>query len=248
LCTYFKKKVTINYYWPNESDWTFHYEDPQTIISQQDYLLSRMHNYGYNPVEINNHFNCQDWTPIPNKQLHSNIEGDEGYKVLHSINTWLFREEFLNVPVHENLVVVWRTKFIDSKYPSFKDSYDSAYWDLIIPILKTLGYNVLEITHRTPISEVFYLISRCKFIVAYNGMYHYIAKNLIKPMVVMGDSSIIRTHNPQATHFYNPNEDPSPRSLLDYLLNIKVNLVEMEQKVKDIKTHLYPVIYGKPYE
>ena len=157
----------------------------------------------------------------------------------------VFREQFLNVPVIDNLVVIWRTKWIDSKYPPFKDSYDSSYWDLIIPILKMKGFNVVEVTHRTPISEVFHLISRCRFVVAYNGMYHYLSKNMVKPMIVLGNSKIIRTHNPQAIHFFAPEKDESPRTVLDYLLDIENNLPLMEFKANDVKQRLYPKIYGK---
>jgi hypothetical protein len=108
------------------------------------------------------------------------------------------------------------------------------------------GFNVVEVTHRTPISEVFFLISHCRFVVAYNGMYHYLSKNLIKPMIVLGNSKIIRTHNPQAIFFYSPEKDESPRTVLDYLLDIETNLPLMEFKANDVKRRLYPKIYGKP--
>lgn len=243
--TYFKKKVYLKYHWLNSPEWKFHFEDPQTIIEQQQYLLTRMHGYGKVKVDVENIFNTsQDFL---NGDLHSHIERPNGYAVLEGPNTWLFREQFLNLKPYDNLVVVWRTKFISSNYPKFKDSYDSSYWDLIIPILKMLNYNVVEVTHRTPISEVFYLISRCKFVVAYNGMYHYIAKNLVKPMIVLGDSSIIRTHNPQAIHFYAPHKDKSEREVLDYLLNIKTNYRMMEKKVCKVKKQIYPIVYGKEY-
>lgn len=209
-------------------------------------MLQRLHGFGkVNVVVENTHGTSHDFF---NGQLHTNIDRTTGYAVLDSINTWLFQERFLNVPVIDNLVVVWRTKFIDSNYPKFKDSYDSSYWDLIIPILKMKGYNVMEVSHRTPISEVFHLISRCKFIVAYNGMYHYIAKNLIKPMIVLGDSSIIKTHNPQAIHFFAPHKDETERSVLDYVLNIENNLDEMITKVENTKRKIYPIVYGKEYE
>ena len=204
-----------------------------------------MHGFGQVDVDVENIFNTNH--DLLNNQLHINIDRPQGYAVLHGVSTWLFKEHFLNTPVNENLVVVWRTKFIDSSYPEFKDSYDSSYWDLIIPILKMKGYTVLELTHRTPISEVFHAIASCKFIVAYNGMYHYISKNLIKPMVVLGDSSILRTHNPQAVHFFSPEKDERERDVLDFLLNIDCNLDKMIRKTERIKRNLYPIVYGKGY-
>ena len=204
-----------------------------------------MHGYKKIDVEVENIFNTTH--DFLGGQLHMNIDRPSGYSVLQGPNTWLFQERFLDLPVIDNLVVVWRTKFIDSTYPKFKDSYDSSYWDLIIPLLKMIGYNVMEVTHRTPISEVFYLISRCKFVVAYNGMYHYISKNLVKPMIVLGDSSIIRTHNPQARHYYSPNKDKTERDVLDFLLNIKQNFLKLESSARRVKTQIYPIVYGKEY-
>ena len=205
-----------------------------------------MHGYGKVDVHVDNVFNTTH--KILKNQLHTNIDKPSGYAVLNNINTWLFQERFLNVKINDNLVVIWRTKFISSTYPKFKDSYDDSYWDLIIPLLKMQGYTVMEITHKTPIREVFYLISICKFIIAYNGMYHYIAKNLIKPMIVMGDSNIIKTHNPQAVHFYSPKRDKTERKILDYILNIKKNTSILIDKTISTKKTVYPIVYGKEYE
>lgn len=180
--------------------------------------------------------------------LHTHIETKRGYEVLSGINSWLFNQRDMDCKQYKNLCVIWRTKFISSNYPAFKDSYDSSYWDLIIPLLKLAGFTVVEVSHRTPIREVYHLISAARLVVAYNGMYHYISKNFIKPMIVMGDSSIIKTHSPQAKHFFSPEKDKSEREILDYILNIKANLPELDQRVVDVKRKLFPLIYGKTYD
>lgn len=176
------------------------------------------------------------------KQLHTNIDRPKGYRVLSDINTWFFQKRFFETKKYKNLVVIWRTKFIGSNFPKFKDSYDSSYWDYIIPLLKLQGYHVVEVCHRTPIKEVFHLIAACQFIVCYNGMYHYLAKNLVKPMVVMGDSGIIQTHNPQAVHFFAPHKDKSEREVLDYILNIRnrnyKHMMRRVERVKKSQLHL----------
>lgn len=179
--------------------------------------------------------------------LHTNIEAKGGYEVLRGVNSWLFNERDMDCKQYKNLVVIWRTKFIDGNYPMFKDSYDSSYWELIIPLLKLAGFTVVEVTHRTPIREVYHLISAARLVVAYNGMYHYISKNFIKPMVVMGDSGIIKTHSPQAKHFFAPEKDQSEREILDYILDIRKNLPELDHRVMKVKRKLYPIIYGKDY-
>ena len=206
-----------------------------------------MHGYKKVPVEIENIYNAVD-IPIPGNDLHSGIDGPNGYRVLDSINTWLFQERFLQSKIHKNLVVIWRTSFVRTKFPGFKASYDDAYWDLIIPLLKMQGYTVIDVDYRTPIREVFYLISACEFVVAYNGMYGYLAKNLVKPSIILGNSGILKTHNPQAVNFFSPAKDPTERYLLDYILNIKSNLIAMKNRVKQVKTKIYPIVYGKDYE
>jgi len=204
--------------------------------------------FGYEdiPVNVENVFRSDQ--SLLGNQLHINIDRPQGYRVLDGINTWLFQEKYLHTKIYENLVVIWRTKFIDSDFPEFKKSYDESYWDLIIPILKMKGYTVVEVTHRTPIREVFHLIASCKFIVAYNGMYHYISKNLVKPMIVLGDSSIIKTHNPQAIHFFSPEKDPTPRYVLDVMLNIEDWLPKLIGKTTGVKKNLYKIVYDKKYE
>lgn len=207
--------------------------------------MPRLHGYGSVDVDIENIFHTTH--DRFKGMLHTHIETKQGYEVLKGVNSWLFNERDMNCKQYKNLVVIWRTKFIEGNYPIFKDSYDSSYWDLIIPLLKLAGFTVAEVTHRTPISEVYHLISSARLVVAYNGMYHYISKNFIKPMIVMGDSGIIKTHSPQAKHFFAPHKDKSEREILDYILDIRDNLPELDRRVVKVKQKLYPIIYGKDY-
>lgn len=247
VSNYINQHVDLNFYWKTDRDWSYHFEDPDTLVECQEFLVNKMHKFGAVDVSVTNIFNATD-IPIPGNDLHSGIERPEGYSTLSNINTWLFQERYLNTPTIEKLVVVWHPKLIRTDMPSFKKSYDQSYWDLIIPLLKSLGYTVCEIDYRTPIREAFYLISKCRFVVAYNGVFHYLSKNLCKPMIVMGDSGILKTHNPQAKHFFAPHKDETERSLLDYILNIEENLVELDTKVSETKSIVYPVIYGKEYQ
>lgn len=247
VSNYINQHVDLNFYWKTDRDWSFHFEDPDTLVECQEFLVDKMHGFGSVDVSVTNIFNAED-IPIKGRDLHSGIERPDGYATLSNVNTWLFQERYLQVPIHEKLVVVWHPKLIRTDMPSFKKSYDQSYWDLIIPLLKSLGYTVCEIDYRTPIREAFYLISRCRFVVAYNGVFHYLSKNLCKPMIVMGDSGILKTHNPQAKHFFAPHKDETERTLLDYIINIEENLVELDTKVDETKSMVYPVVYGKEYE
>lgn len=247
VSNYLDQHVDLNFYWKTDKDWKFHFEDPDSLVECQEFLVTQMHGFGKVDLSITNIFEA-DNIPIPGNDLHSGIERPTGYTSLTNINTWMFRESLVDAPVNENLVVMWHPKLIRTDMPSFKKSYDDSYWDIIIGILKAKGYTVKEVDYRTPIREVLYVMTKCRFVIAYNGVYHYLAKNLIKPMIAMGDSGIMKTHSPHAKHFFAPHKDETPRTLLDYVLNIEENLVELDAKVIDTKKLVYPVVYGKEYE
>ena len=62
-------------------------------------------------------------------------------------------------------------------------------------------------------------------------------------MIVMGDSSIIQMHNPQAIWWRHPSKDKSEREILDYIMNIKSkNLKKMQKKAQSAKTKIMSAI------
>ena len=71
-------------------------------------------------------------------------------------------------------------------------------WDQAIDFLRSIGYNVVELSYRSPIREAHYHIATCKLVISYDGMWHYFAKNYYKPMIVASRSAITRLHTPHA--------------------------------------------------
>jgi hypothetical protein len=61
-----------------------------------------------------------------------------------------------------------------------------------------MGYDVVELCYRTPIREATYHINTCDFIICYDGMWHYIAKNFMKPMIVSSQDMITTYHTRHA--------------------------------------------------
>ncbi len=77
-------------------------------------------------------------------------------------------------------------------------------WEEVIHMIREVhGYRVIEIDYRTPIREVLYHIKTCRATISYEGMWHYVAKNCRKPMIVLSDDPITNTHTPDAL-IYNP--------------------------------------------
>ena len=71
-------------------------------------------------------------------------------------------------------------------------------WQRLIDRLQDFGYNITEIDYRTPIHEALYHIRTCECCLSYEGMWHYMAKNLFKPHIVLSNSAITRWHTPAA--------------------------------------------------
>ena len=65
-------------------------------------------------------------------------------------------------------------------------------------MLRGQGFNVVELTYRTPVSEAFYEISTCRLVLCYDGMWHYIARNFSIPMIVISKDGVTKYHTPHA--------------------------------------------------
>jgi len=87
------------------------------------------------------------------------------------------------LPVDPELVVHWSSRH-NLEFPGY--SKDPLYdqWDTVVDYLKGMGYNVQEITYRTPIKEAMDLMARCSFGIGYEGMIHQLFKVLWKPTIV----------------------------------------------------------------
>ena len=98
-------------------------------------------------------------------------------------------------------IVLWRQTFNAAAPRSFKRAFDNDGWNYIVKSLQDQGYNVVEIDYRTPIREVMYHISNCEATVGYEGMWHMVAKNFWKPMIIFTKDNISRLHTPNAYIF-----------------------------------------------
>lgn len=224
-----KSPVGLNFYWNHPQDYLFHCEDPETIIERCDFIHSQYHEC--DKLEIN-HFFEDDYYDSFNSHLHQDIEQvGKGYRALKGINSWAFNiHHLLGAAVKPKKVVVWRPTFNATKPQPWKLSFGERNWDVILESLAKNGYNIVELCYRTPVREAFYHLKECSFFVGYDGMWHYIARNFFKRGIVLGDSGIIRNHNPQALLFFNNNSKNAGLDIYEWLDRIP----ELESKMDKI--------------
>lgn len=198
-----KSPVYMDVHWPHGEDYLFHFEDPETIIERFDYLHSCF--YKNETVIVNHIFNSDDEDIVEFRwRGFQRIRKPRGAP-FNGINNWVFRDELFR-PEIENKVVIWKPFNNATPSQRWKLSFGRKDWYKIENhyLKKKHGYDVFELDYRTPIREVVYHISTCKFVVCYEGMWGYVARNFMKPAVVFGNNSIVKVHNPQAIIFAKP--------------------------------------------
>ena len=71
-------------------------------------------------------------------------------------------------------------------------------WYDIIQLLRGEGWILNELTYRTPIEEAYNTIQNSKYVVSYDGMWHYISKNFGKPHIIPSKEGVTTYNTPQA--------------------------------------------------
>lgn len=224
------EQMQMNVFWPHEKDYNFHFEDPETIIERCEYLHQFYHDK--NAVHVNHIFNSTD--KEIERLRHRGFQRQRGpLTVLDGIPTWIFRQDIWHHNPVQNKVVLWRPMFNATIPWGWKRSFSPEDWERIIDILQSKGFSLTELTYRTPVREAMYHIRTCRFCIFYDGMWQYIARNICKPVIALGDSAITRVHNPQGVFFKKPTDKEN--NLFEYLDNIEDNIPKMENAARKYK-------------
>lgn len=200
-----KKPLQLNLHWFHDDKHLHHFEEEETIIERTDYIRQL---YLETDVTVNHVFNSKKTKLLNNDFRYDWLEIRRG----RNVNNWSFRQNTY-LPTDEDKVVLWRPTF-NAEVPRYwKRTVTVGEWDFIIQTLKNMGYNVVELCYRTPIREATYHISTCNFIVCYDGMWHYIARNFFKPMIIASHDGITRYHTRQAVPY-------GKEKFINYVTNI----------------------------
>lgn len=184
--------LEIHYHFPK--NYYYHFEDPESVDDRVNYVHQR---YMWNSmVNVNHVFESEDFK-VYNKRYfgvtrHPRAADSEMYRY------WAFDPTIDTTPIN-NKITLWRPTFnSEQQLTGYKLPMLDHEWQRLIDRLQDFGYHVEEIGYRTPISEAMYHIRTAECCISYEGMWHYIAKNLFKPHIVFSDSNITRWHTPAA--------------------------------------------------
>lgn len=164
----YQTPVNINFHWNHSKDYKETDQDPETIVDRMHYVYGTMRQLDSVQVNVVTDSN-------PDYRFINNF-GE--FNPLHGL--W---HTSMDLEV-TNLVVMWRSKY-NTYFPGTKKDPVSDRWDEIVQWLQQQGYDVREVTYRTPIAEVMELIRTCQFGIGYDGMIHQLFKYIWKPIVVM---------------------------------------------------------------
>lgn len=200
-----QEPLHLIFHWFHDEKHFHHFEEEETIIERTDYIQQL---YLKSDVTVEHVFNS-DRTDLTQRD---NRYGWLDTRATREVNNWIFRSD-TSLPSQEDKVVLWRPLFNAEVPRGWKRIITNPEWDFIIYNLRNMGYNVVELCYRTPIREATYHINTCNFVVCYDGMWHYIARNFFKPMIIASHCEITRYHTRQAVPL-------AKNKFVDYVSNI----------------------------
>ena len=197
-----QREIELEMHWFHSEDFEFYFEDPETIIEKFGYI----HNFyekTNTEVKVTHIFNS-DRSDLYMDRFHGFERMIMPTPIPFRYNDWIFRKDIMESHTYQDKIVIFRPSFNAQPPRNFKQPLTHEQWEDIIDIIKNVhGYRVIEVDYRTPVREVLYHIKTCRATVSYEGMWHYVAKNCRKPMIVLSDDPITKTHTPDAL-IYNP--------------------------------------------
>ena len=253
------RKINLELHWEHGEDYLHHFEDPETIIERCNYIHNFYHQQ--DRVEIHHIFNAdgryRDWKYADdvvnengvNRVKAVNAHGqknrfwfqsgyyndEQGSPVPN--NDWIFRPDAFQ-EYNPNRIVFWRPTWNAEKPRTWKRLFDNNDWEQLLIHFKAMGFELHELSYRTPASEAMYLISTARMVVCYDGIWHYVAKNFARPLAVISGEGVTKYHTPNALRL-NPETHYDDRNVWwwlehtsDLLGHTKNKAVDYENRMK----------------
>lgn len=187
-------KFQLHFFHPK--DYVHHYEDPESVVKRVEYIQSR-----YMWKDIVN----IEWVydSVDTALYQQFYQGIHRYKESELYRYWAL-DPTLQTYSQSRKIVLWRPTFNAAQQLSnSKHILLDHEWERLIDRLRDFGWYIVEIDYRTPISEALYHIRTCECCLSYEGMWHYVSKNLFKPHIVISNANITTWHTPAAVRLKN---------------------------------------------
>ncbi len=248
-------------HWDHDVDYLHHFEEEETIVDRMQYIhkfylhrdqVTISHEFNHrgdfyyekelleikdkNRYEFENHFYHNDAKPPPNLWAFDlDLTSNKKY-----IDLKLVKTKYIN-----NKVVIWRPLHNAEIARSWKRKLTNSDWDVIITKLRQAGLHVVELTYRTPIREAMFHLQTCRLSLSYDGMWHYVARNLCIPMSIVSSSPITKYHTPNSvcailSHSYRKNPNiwktvETQKNLANFLGETKKLSMQNKKMVKGFR-------------
>ena len=253
------RKINLELHWEHGEDYLHHFEDPETIIERCDYI----HNFYHQQerVEIHHIFNAngryRDWKyadDVVNENGVNRVKAMNAHAQKNRFwfqsgyynddrgsrapdNDWIFRQDAFQ-EYDPNRIVYWRPTWNAEKPRTWKRLFENDDWEQLIIHFKAMGFDMHELSYRTPASEAMYLISTARMVICYDGIWHYVAKNFARPLAVISAEGVTKYHTPNALRL-NPEAHYDDRNVWwwiehtsDLLGHTKNKAVDYENRMK----------------
>ena len=253
------RKINLELHWEHGEDYLHHFEDPETIIERCNYI----HNFYYQQerVEIHHIFNAngryRDWKyadDVVNENGVNRVKAVNAHAQKNRFwfqsgyynddrgspapnNDWIFRQDAFQ-EYDPKRIVFWRPTWNAEKPRTWKRLFENDDWEQLIIHFKAMGFDMHELSYRTPASEAMYLISTARMVICYDGIWHYVAKNFARPLAVISGEGVTKYHTPNALRL-NPETHYDDRNVWwwiehtsDLLGHTKNKAVDYENRMK----------------
>jgi hypothetical protein len=200
-----KRQVRLQMNWNHGPDFLYHPDDPETIHHRMDFIHSK---YFQNDRVIVEHifdspnfkFRHWDYDKVRVNFVDSDIF-DHGTRTQRTGAwfgaEWLFAHKEFVKP--KKKVVVFHHGKNAEPPRRWKRILEYDDWQRAIHIMQGWSeYDVVELDYRTPIEIAYRQIQTCEFVVCYDGMWHWIARNFLKPMLIPSHEGITSYNTPNA--------------------------------------------------
>ena len=130
--------------------------------------------------------------------------------------------------IEDNLKgVCWTPKYNSEPPKSWKRQLTEEDWTLSKERFESVA-DIIELSYRTPVQNAFEIIKECDFIFCYEGMWHFIARNFAKPIVIQSGEKVTEQNTPQVKRL-NTRDD-----YLEWLERpMRTNKTGMQKRARD---------------
>lgn len=201
-----RQKVILEIHWEHGPNFLYHPDDPETIIQRTDWIYKKYHqNERIDLVHVYNSdmFKYKFWdlnkvrVNFVNRDIEDTAERSGKTGAWYNPG-WLFEAKEFKTAKPKKIVVFNSSKNAEPPRRWKRFVTDEEWNNLIKKMRDEWGYNVIELTYRHPIETAYRQIQNCDAVISYDGMWHWIARNFCKPMIIPSYEGITSYATPNA--------------------------------------------------